>query len=243
MKRPRQDSVKIFKTFPTATLGEQSSKGPRCQETKGVEDASARQKTSTKRFKDPSRVVNTPKGGEDRYNYEELMETLGNINLDVIKQGSEIEEMKKVIVSQQTQIVKLKKMVLKLVHQKRRNQFILKKRRCVHVAFKKGESQEKQDEKESTNEMEFQFEGETSADKEEKVGSEAETFENIAVIIKAAVTEAATVTNEPEAETFENIADIAKAAVTEATTVTNEPEAETELSREEIEIAETLVKA
>ncbi|KAI3718951.1 hypothetical protein L6452_19836 [Arctium lappa] len=58
-----QDSVNIFKTFPTATLGEQSSKGPRCQETKGVEGASARQKTPTKRSKDPSRVVNTPKGG------------------------------------------------------------------------------------------------------------------------------------------------------------------------------------
>ncbi|KAI3672559.1 hypothetical protein L6452_38650 [Arctium lappa] len=108
-------------------------------------------------------------------------------------------------------------MVLKLVHQKRRKQFILKKRRNVHAAFKKGESQEKHDEKESTSEMEFQFEGETGVDKEEKVGSEAETFENVA--------------------------DIAKAAVTEVAAVTNEPEAETELSREEIEIAETLVKA
>ncbi|KAI3706961.1 hypothetical protein L6452_25074 [Arctium lappa] len=124
--------------------------------------------------------------------------------------------MKKVIISQQTQIVKLKKMVLKLVHQKRRKQFILKKRRSVDAAFKKGESQEKQNEKESTSEMEFQFEGETGADKEEKVGSETETFENVA--------------------------DIAKVAVTEAATVTNEPEAKTELSREEIEIAETLVK-
>ncbi|KAI3677790.1 hypothetical protein L6452_37060 [Arctium lappa] len=212
-----QDSVNIFKTFPTETLGEKSSKGPRCQETKGVAGDSARQKTSTKRSKDPSKVVKTPKGGEDRYTYNELIETIANVNLDVIKHGLEIEEMKKVIISQQTQIVKLKKMVLKLVHQKRRKQFILKKRRSVHVAFKKGESQEKQDEKESTTEMEFQFEGETGADKEEKVGSEAETFENVA--------------------------DIAKAAVTEAAAVTNEPEAETELSREEIETAETLVKA
>ncbi|KAI3667208.1 hypothetical protein L6452_42257 [Arctium lappa] len=117
-------------------------------------------------------VVNTPKGGEDRYNYEKLMETIANVNLDVIKQGSEIEEMNK--------------------------------------------SQEKQNEKESTSEMKFQFEGETGVDKEEKVGSEAETFENVA--------------------------DIAKAAVTEAAAVTNEPEAETELSREEIEIAEALKK-
>ncbi|KAI3702079.1 hypothetical protein L6452_27729 [Arctium lappa] len=94
-----QDSVNIPKTFPTATLGEQSSKGPRCQETKGVEDPFVRQKTSTKSSKDPSRVVNTPKGGEDRYNYDELMETMGNINLDVIKQGSDIEELKLVILS------------------------------------------------------------------------------------------------------------------------------------------------
>ncbi|KAI3715497.1 hypothetical protein L6452_22481 [Arctium lappa] len=206
-----QDSVNIFKTFPTATLGEQSSKGPRCQETKGVAGASARQKTSTKRSKDPSKVVKTPKGGKDIYTYNELMETIANVNLDVIKQGSEIEEMKKVIISQQTQIVKLKKMVLKLVHQKRRKQFILKKRRSVYAAFKKGESQEKQNEKESTSEMEFQFEGETGADKEEKVGSEAETFENVADIAKAAVTEAA--------------------AVTEVAAVTNEPEVEAELSR------------
>ncbi|KAI3677943.1 hypothetical protein L6452_37217 [Arctium lappa] len=126
MKRPSkdfsgQDSVNIFKTFPTATLGEQSSKGPRCQETKRVEDASARQKTPTKRSKDPSRVVNTPKRSEDRYNYEELMETLGNINLDVLKQGAEIEEMKLVILSQQVQISKLKKMVLRLVQEKKRS--------------------------------------------------------------------------------------------------------------------------
>ncbi|KAI3667881.1 hypothetical protein L6452_42951 [Arctium lappa] len=180
-----QDSVNIFKTFPTATLGEQSSKGPRCQETKGVEGASARQKTPTKTSKDPSRVVNTPKGGEDRYNYEELMETLGNINLDVLKQGAEIEELKLVILSQQVHISKLKKMVLR------------------------GENQ---DEKQSPGEMKFQFEGEIGA----KTEKEAET---------------------------DQVANIAKAAVTEAAAVTNEPEAETELSREEIEIAETLVKA
>ncbi|KAI3672560.1 hypothetical protein L6452_38651 [Arctium lappa] len=95
-----QDSVNIPKTFPTATLGEQSSKGPRCQETKGVEGASSRKKTPTRRSKDPSKVVKTPKGGEHRYTYNELMETIANVNLDVIKQGSEIEEMKKVIISQ-----------------------------------------------------------------------------------------------------------------------------------------------
>ncbi|KAI3735607.1 hypothetical protein L6452_15114 [Arctium lappa] len=126
-----QDSVNIFKTFPTATLGEQSSKGPRCQETKGV---NTRQKTPTKTSKDPSKVVNTPKGGEDRYNYEELMETIANVNLDVLKQGAEIEEMKMVILSQQVQITKLKKMVLRLVQKKRRTQFVLKKRSIPHDA-------------------------------------------------------------------------------------------------------------
>ncbi|KAI3678335.1 hypothetical protein L6452_37622 [Arctium lappa] len=210
-----QDNVNIFKTFPTATLGEQSSKGPRCQETKGVEGASARQKTPTKTSKDPSRVVNTPKGGDDRYNYEELMETLGNINLDVLKQGAEIEELKLVILSQQVKISKLKKMVLRLVHKKKIKQYVLKKRGDVNDAFKKGENQ---DEKQSPVEVKFQFEGETEFEGE--IGAKTEK----------------------EAET-DQVADIAKAAVTEAATVTNEPEAETELSREEIEIVETLVKA
>ncbi|KAI3769616.1 hypothetical protein L6452_00725 [Arctium lappa] len=54
----------IHKTFPMATLGEQSSKGPRCQETKRVDSASARQNTSTtKRSNDPSKEGNT--SGED----------------------------------------------------------------------------------------------------------------------------------------------------------------------------------
>ncbi|KAI3707545.1 hypothetical protein L6452_26166 [Arctium lappa] len=186
-----QDSVNIFKTFPTATLGEQSFKGPRCQETKGVKGASSRQKTPTKRSKDPSTVVNTPKGGEDRYNYEELMETLGNINRDVLKQGAEIEEMKLVILSQQVQISKLKKMVLRLVQKKKRKHYVLKKRGA----------------------------GETSVEKEKEIGAKS---------VKEAVIEPATVTSKEVERT--------PAAVTTAA-------AETELSREEIEIAETLVKA
>ncbi|KAI3729395.1 hypothetical protein L6452_18052 [Arctium lappa] len=80
-----KDSGNISKTFPMATLGEQSSKGPRCQEPKGVDSASARQKTSTtKRSNDPSKEGNTSREGEDRYNYYELMETMGNINMDVL---------------------------------------------------------------------------------------------------------------------------------------------------------------
>ncbi|KAI3729614.1 hypothetical protein L6452_18275 [Arctium lappa] len=121
-----KDSGNINKTSPMATLGKQSSKGPRCQQTKGVEGAYARQKTSTtKRSHDPSKGGNTPGEGEDKYDYNELRETMGNINLDVIKQGKDIEEMKMVVLSQQVQITKLKKMVTRLVHKKRRRQFVL----------------------------------------------------------------------------------------------------------------------
>ncbi|KAI3681115.1 hypothetical protein L6452_35898 [Arctium lappa] len=160
-----QDSVNIFKTLPTETLDEQSSKGPRCQETKGVAGASARQKASTKRSKDLSRVVNTPKGGEDRYNYDELMKTIGNVNLDVISQGKEIKEMKQVIISQQEQIAKLKKLVLKLVHKRKRTKFVLKIRGNAHDASKKRENSEA---------MEFQVEGEFSGVAEKKGEKETE---------------------------------------------------------------------
>ncbi|KAI3707250.1 hypothetical protein L6452_25597 [Arctium lappa] len=177
-------SGNIPKTFPMATLGEQSSKGPRCQETKGVDSASARQKTSTtKRSNDPSKEGNTSGEGEDRYNYFELMETMGNINMDVIKQGKEIDEMKMVILSQQVQIAKLKKMVTRLVQKKRRKQFVLKKRSNEKDASNKGE-------------------------KEAEIEKDTETV---------------------------NATDAKEAAETE--------EAVTELSVEELEIAETLVKA
>ncbi|KAI3672807.1 hypothetical protein L6452_38907 [Arctium lappa] len=121
-------SGNINKTFPMATLGEQSSKGG-----------------------------NTPGEGEDRYDYNELMETMGNINLDVIKQGKDIEEMKMVILSQHVQITKLKKMVTRLVQKKRRRQFLLKKRKNANDAFNKGENSEAEAEKErlSVEELEI----------------------------------------------------------------------------------------
>ncbi|KAI3685562.1 hypothetical protein L6452_34810 [Arctium lappa] len=156
-----EDSGNINKTSPMATLNEQSFKGPRFQETKGVEGASTRQKTSaTNCSNDPSKGGYTPGEGEDRYNYQELMDTMGNINLYVIKQGKDIEEMKLVILSQQVQITKLKKMVTRLVHKKRRRQFVLKKRTSDNDAFNKGENQKAEAEKESTSEMGFDFEGE-----------------------------------------------------------------------------------
>ncbi|KAI3759566.1 hypothetical protein L6452_07465 [Arctium lappa] len=132
----------ISKTFPMATLGEQSSKGPRCQETTGVDSASARQKTSiNKRSYDPSKEGNTSGEGEDRYNYQELMDAMGNINMDVIKQGQEIEELKLIVLSQQEQIIKLKQMVRKLNLQRKKKQFVLRRRKPVTDAPKKGESE------------------------------------------------------------------------------------------------------
>ncbi|KAI3677785.1 hypothetical protein L6452_37055 [Arctium lappa] len=97
-----KDSGNINKTSSMATLNEQSFKGPRCQETTGVDSASARQKTSTtKRSHDPSIEGNTFGEGEDIYTYYELMETMDNINQDVLQQRNDIEEMKLVILSQQ----------------------------------------------------------------------------------------------------------------------------------------------
>ncbi|KAI3667295.1 hypothetical protein L6452_42347 [Arctium lappa] len=89
-----EDSGNINKTSSMETLNEQSFKGPWCQEPTGVESASVRQKApTTKRSHDPSKGGNTPGEGEDRYDYQELMDTMGNINLDVIKQGADLEEM------------------------------------------------------------------------------------------------------------------------------------------------------
>ncbi|KAI3734360.1 hypothetical protein L6452_13828 [Arctium lappa] len=140
-----KDIGNISKTFPMATLGEKSTKGPWCQETKGVAGASARQKATTKRSKDPSRmgktskkgedrtetdelmakhskdpsrVGKTPKEGEDRYTYWELIEALANINVGVVNQGKEIKELQQVVISQQQQISKLKQLVGKLMAKK-----------------------------------------------------------------------------------------------------------------------------
>ncbi|KAI3718113.1 hypothetical protein L6452_18965 [Arctium lappa] len=160
-----KNSGNISKTFPMATLNEQSFKGPRCQETKGVDNALARQKASTtKRSHDPSKGGNTPGEGEDKYDYLELMDTMANFNRDVIKQGKDIEELKLVILSQQVQIAKLKKMVTRLVQKKRRKQFELRKRKTGNDAPKRGE----------INMEEATKEGELDGI---KYGGEGETFD------------------------------------------------------------------
>ncbi|KAI3673212.1 hypothetical protein L6452_39328 [Arctium lappa] len=187
-----QDNMNIPKTFPTANLGEQSSKGPRCQETKGVEASSARQRTPTKSSSDPPRVVNTPKGGEDRYTYDELMETLANINEDVLSQGKLIEEMQQIILSQQVQISNLRKLVLKQVQKKKRTKFILKKRSILHDASKKGENKGESragSDKQSPDGMKSTVEGEQG----NEIGTAAKTFKQAAQSGLAAVTEPAAV--------------------------------------------------
>ena len=119
------------KTQSKATLGKKSSKGPRCQETKGEGSTSARQETPSKRSYDSPRVVKTPKGDEDRYTYDELMDMYANIVKDMEKQGEEIEKLKKVVTYQNSQIEWLKKMVNKLMHNKAKKQFVLKRRSDV----------------------------------------------------------------------------------------------------------------
>ena len=131
-----QDSMDINKTQSKATLGEQSPEGPRCQETTGEGAASARQGTLSKRSHDSPRVGKTPKGDEDRYTYEELMDTCANIAADVAtqgelikqqaevitqqkelltKQGIEVEKLQKVVFHQFTEIQTLKKTVGRLM--------------------------------------------------------------------------------------------------------------------------------
>ncbi|KAI3769581.1 hypothetical protein L6452_00690 [Arctium lappa] len=163
-----EDSGNINKTSPMTILNEQSFEGPWCQETTGVDSASARQKTSTtKRSNDPSKEGNTSREGEDRYNYQELIETMGNINQDVIKQGKEIEEMKLVILSQQVQIAKLKKMVISLVQRKKRKQFQLRRRKSENDAPKKGEiNMEEVTRKGELDGEKFDVEGEQEAETE-----------------------------------------------------------------------------
>ncbi|KAI3771979.1 hypothetical protein L6452_03152 [Arctium lappa] len=108
---------------------------------------------------------------------------MGNINLDVIKQGLDIEEMKFIILSQQVQITKLKKMVMKLVQKKKRRQFFLKKR---EGDFNKGENKD-EEEKHSPIGMETQFEGELNTEKESATvtGLSVEEIEIAETLVKA----------------------------------------------------------
>ncbi|KAI3702145.1 hypothetical protein L6452_27871 [Arctium lappa] len=194
-----KDSSNISKTFPMATLGEKSTKGPRCQETKGVDGASARQKATTKRSedpsrmgktskkgedspetddlmekhsKDPSRVGKTPKEGEDRYTYWELIEALANINVDVVNQGKEIKALQQVVISQQEQISKLKHLVSKLIAKKKRKQFVLRRRNGANK--KKEENASKKGENSSSKQKDQQVVGEFVEERAESVEEKAQ---------------------------------------------------------------------
>ena len=67
---------------------------------RGVDYASTRQKTSSKRSYDSSRVVKTPKGDEDRHTYDELMGTCANIAQDVANQKKQIDHQGELITKQ-----------------------------------------------------------------------------------------------------------------------------------------------
>ncbi|KAI3681092.1 hypothetical protein L6452_35874 [Arctium lappa] len=180
--------------------------------------AQRRTKTSTtKRSNDPSKEGNTSGEGEDRYSYYELMETMGNINLDVLKQGKELEEMKLVILSQQVQITKLKKLVMKLVQKKKKRQFVLRRRKSGNDAPKKGEiNMEEATEKRELDGMKYGDEGEKFDVEGEQ---EAET-ERESVQIET-----------QEAAEMVNTAEMKQAAETVKEVLTD------------LEIAETLLKA
>ncbi|KAJ9558789.1 hypothetical protein OSB04_013403 [Centaurea solstitialis] len=78
-----QDSVNMSKTPSTATLNEKSLRGPRCQETMGVDSVSARLKTATKIPKDPAQKGSTSKSGEGSLSQKELMASLAAIAKDL----------------------------------------------------------------------------------------------------------------------------------------------------------------
>ena len=58
----------------------------------GEGDVSARQKIPSKPSYGSPKVVKTPKGDEDRYSYEELMETCANIAAPLKEQSSNNKE-------------------------------------------------------------------------------------------------------------------------------------------------------
>jgi hypothetical protein len=105
-------------------------------------------------------VGKTPKGDEDRYTYEELMDTCANIAADVAtqgelikqqadviaqqkelltKQGIEVEKLQKVVFHQFIEIQTLKKTVGRLMQERMQRQFVMHMR-PPHVATTKGEN-------------------------------------------------------------------------------------------------------
>ena len=144
--RGPQDSMNIVKTQSEATSGEKLPEGPRCQETMGEGAASARQETSFKHSYDSPKVGKPPKGDEDRYTYEELMETCANIAADVASQGTlikqqdliiaqqqellkkqevEVAKLQKVVFHQYTELQNLKKTVERLMQERMQRQFVM----------------------------------------------------------------------------------------------------------------------
>ncbi|KAI3735859.1 hypothetical protein L6452_15380 [Arctium lappa] len=187
-------------------------------------------------YKKNHRGVSQPQGGgntlgegEDRYDYNELMETMGNINLDVIQQRKEIDEMKLVILSQQVQITKLKKLVMKLVQKKKKRPFVMRRRKSGDDAPKKGESEDEFNMEETTdkgelNGVKHDVEGERfDIEGEQEAETEIES-------------QAATVTKEKATESSKAAEMVNTAEISEAAKKVKEVLID-------LEIAETLIKA
>ncbi|KAJ9542057.1 hypothetical protein OSB04_028563 [Centaurea solstitialis] len=162
-----QDSLNIAKTPTTATPIKQSKGGPRCQETKGAASASARLKTSVKKLKDPVRDVNTPKPGEGRYNYHDLMADLKVIADDLRAHDANFEahdrrhashedrlDMLEKVIDVQNQLIKDKDAMLAEFNSKFKSQGVqmarmhmkisaLKRRYSTLDSFTKGERRSK----------------------------------------------------------------------------------------------------
>ncbi|KAI3714975.1 hypothetical protein L6452_21938 [Arctium lappa] len=225
-------SGNITKTFPMATLGEQSSKGPGCQETKGIGGASAWLEIPIKHSNEPSKGGNTPGEGEDRYDYHELISAMSKMATELDAQKKVVNELKKVIINQQEEISSLKKLVQKVVQRKKKQRFVLRRRNPVDDAPKKGES-----------EAEVNMEN----DKREIHGVEGEfdvqAVETDSVFEKATVIEkAAETVNAAEASKAAETINAAK--INEAAEIVQEVLTDLISSKlEEIEIAEALIKA
>ncbi|KAI3719825.1 hypothetical protein L6452_20730 [Arctium lappa] len=157
------------------------------------------------------------------------MDAMGNINLDVINQGKDIEELKLIVLSQQAQISKLKNLVKRWVQKKRKKQFVLRRRKLVTDAPKKGELEAEDKLEADTYKWEkHSVEGEIDEVSKETVQA-AETSSRAAVKEQAAVTVNATGSSQA-AETV-NTAELKEAAEIVQEVLTN------------LEIAETLIKA
>ncbi|KAI3665458.1 hypothetical protein L6452_44085 [Arctium lappa] len=173
--------------------------------------------STTKSSNDPSKWGNTPREGEDRYDYHELISAMSKMATKLDSQKQVVNELKKVIINQQEEISSLKKLVQKVVQKKKKQRFVLRQRKPVDDAPKKGESEAEINLEREIHGVEGEF--------DVKAVEKDTVFEEVAVTDKAAETVSAAETNEAAEIVQEVLSDL--------------------ISRnlEEIEIAEALIKA